>query len=732
MPLEPTENLPAIPDELYLSSFECGDITIRFPWDRKTGRIGLEVLPSMLLDQVALRRPTLSGLSYIDVIPGAGEQVAYVVDSLVQFKILGDAYSGGFAQGQTMRNSVSVESLFYDGQEIAREGEQVTITTRLRNSRNHRAEHVLSWHDGDDFFRVFTRFFNDSTSIVRLEMLSSFCLGGITPFHGEDAPNRLHVHRFRSGWSAEGRLESRTVEQLHLERSWSGHAMFSERFGQVGSMPVRKWFPFVAIEDSGAGVLWGASLAWGGSWQMEVFRQHDNLSISGGLADREFGQWMKVLEPGESIVTPKATMACVRGSLDELCDRLTRSQQRAADTHPIIEHDLPIIFNEWCTTYGNPQHNMIVRIADQLKSTKCKYLVVDAGWYKQEDVDWSQGHGDWVPNPRLFPEGLAATAAAIRERGLIPGLWFEIETVGSQSAAFSLLDHLLHRDGIPLTSGARRFWDMNDPRVVDILTKKVIDFLERCEFGYLKVDYNESVGIGSDDRNSLGEGLRRHVEGTYRFFERIRERLPDLVIENCSSGGHRLEPSFLGLTAMSSFSDAHETVEIPIIAANLHRLILPRQNQVWAVLRRSDDLKRITYSIAATFLGRMCISGEITELTGSQWNILLQAQQLYQRAIGIIKEGVSRRFGTISSSWRHPNGWQAILRRSMDGQECLVIVHAFADAPKSVRVPLSPGDWEVVGSLPNSEGKVCESHLGINIEGDFSASVHLLKKVGLN
>jgi alpha-galactosidase len=50
------------------------------------------------------------------------------------------------------------------------------------------------------------------------------------------------------------------------------------------------------------------------------------------------------------------------------------------------------------------------------------------------------------------------------------------------------------------------------------------------------------------------------------------------VIENCASGGHRLEPSFMGLTSMASFSDAHETRDIPVIAANLHRLIQPRQS----------------------------------------------------------------------------------------------------------------------------------------------------------
>ena len=176
----------------------------------------------------------------------------------------------------------------------------------------------------------------------------------------------------------------------------------------------------------------------------------------------------------------------------------------------------------------------------------------------------------------------------------------------------------------------------------------------------------------------------------------IRERLPELVIENCASGGHRLEPSMLARTAMSSFSDAHELVEIPIIAANLHRLMLPRQSQIWAVLHPTDSDQRLIYSLAATFLGRMCLSGEIAALSTAQWDLVLRAQRLYAQAAPIIKHGRSRRFGEMGESWRHPRGWQAVVRESADGREALVVIHTFADAPAALEVPLpSGGGWQL-------------------------------------
>lgn len=711
-----------------LSTFTLGDLTICYRHDEASGAVGLDLFPTALQERLAVRRETLLEAPE-DQLPGIPNGRAWKVDPLVHLKIVGDRAGGGFSQGRTMRSAPSIERFEFDSQHEKREGDQTTVVTVLKSEEGFRLEHRLSWYDGDAAVQIETRFINGSPHPVTLEMLSSFSLGGLTPFARDDAPGRLQVHRFRSHWSAEGRLETRSIEELHLERSWSGSGAYSERFGQVGSMPVRGWFPFVALEDTQAGVTWGAQLAWAGSWQMEIFRQHDPVCLSGGLADREFGHWMKTLAAGEVLVAPPAVLSCAHGDLDELCDRLTAVQQRAADSHPAIEHELPIIFNEWCTTWGDPSHERVSGIAKKLHGSPVKYLVIDAGWYKGDVGAWFNAQGDWIPSVKLFPQGLKATADAIREQGLIPGLWFEMETVGPNSVAFSLVDHLLKRDGIPVTVGDRRFWDLNDSFAVDYLAERVIGLLKECNFGYLKVDYNETIGLGCEG-GSLGEGLRRQIGGVYRLFERIRRELPDLVIENCSSGGHRLEPSMMGRTAMSSFSDAHETAEIPIVAAQLHRLMLPRQSQIWAVLKADDSNQRLLYSLAATFLGRMCLSGDVDHLSDEQWQIVHHAEELYGQVAPIIKNGKSRHFGKIGPSWRHPQGAQGVLRVADDGRSALLVAHAFAGAPAHLEVPLPAGDWRLESRLHDGACEIEPGLIRCHFEGDFSGQVVLLSLCG--
>ena len=717
-----TRAMPAVTH----ADFRFGDIIVRYLIDPDTDQVGLMLIPAALEPMLASRRSSLRGERFIDVLPGDDPWPACRIDPISQVKILGDPGPGGFAIGHTMRNAPSALNFRFDHQQRSLDASTHTITTTLRNADGHLLHHHLSWHEGDRALSVNMEFENATAQPVTLEMLASFSLGGITPFAGDDAPGRLIVHRFRSAWAAEGRLESRTIEELHLERSWSGAGAFSERFGQVGTMPVRKWFPFLAVEDRAAAVVWGAQLAWAGSWQMEIFRQHDELAISGGLADRESGHWMKSLAPGESLATPTATVSCVHGTLDDLCDRLTSMQRAATTRQPACDQDLPVVFNEFCTTWGDPSHDRLLAIADRLQGTGVRYLVIDAGWYRQGDAGWDGAHGDWLASPRLFPDGLAATAAAIRARGLIPGLWFEMETAGEHSAAFPLTDHLLHCDGHPITVRGRRFWDLNDPWVVEYLSARIIDQLDHCGFGYLKVDYNESIGIGCDNPISPGEGLRQQVLASYRFFDKIRARLPDLVIENCSSGGHRLEPSMLARTAMASFSDAHELPEIPIIAANLHRLMLPRQSQIWAVLHPTDSLQRLAYSLAATFLGRMCLSGGIHDLAPAAWQLTRNAIALYQRAAPIIDRGTSRIHRDIGPSWRHPTGWQAVLRHT--GDHALLVVHTFADAPEHITIPLA-GKWQVLESFGHTTASLSGQTMVITPDGDFTGSVILLHAI---
>ncbi|WMC91466.1 glycoside hydrolase family 36 protein [Kineothrix sp. MB12-C1] len=638
------------------------------------------------------------------------------IDSLVQLKVAGDIYPGGYAGGVTLRQGGSLASLQYETQYVEKDGGQTSVYTVLsyKNRATCKVTHRLCYKEGSEHLESDVTLANEGDKEISLEMLSSFSLGGISPFIQKDAHDSLKVHRLRSVWSMEGRLETRTIEELQLEPSWAGHAIRSERFGQVGSIPVNRYFPYLVVEDSVSDVFWGVQLGHNASWQMEVYRKDDGVSISGGLADREFGHWMKCVQPGESFSVPTAILSiCKGGGVDKVSQRMTAAIEEYVNQEPEIEQDLPIIFNEYCTTWGCPSDENIAGILEVIKDKGFSYFVIDCGWYKKEGIPWDIMMGDYNVSKELFPEGLEKTVQRIKEAGMKPGIWFEIENVGSASEIYNDEEHLLKRDGEVLTTSMRRFLDLRNPWVINYLNEKVIGTLKRYGFEYMKMDYNDTIGLGCDGAESLGEGLRQNMAASLEFIKRVKEEIPGIILENCASGGHRLEPLMMSLTSMASFSDAHECEEIPVIAANLHRAILPRQSQIWAVIRKEDSLKRIAYSVINTFLGRMCISGDVTELSVEQWDVIDRGMAFYKKIAPIIKHGYTYFYGSEITSYRNLKGWQGILRTSESG-EAYALFHVFEVPEGSMLKMELPAEVQAVVQEVYSDSKY-----EVTIEGNL-------------
>ena len=702
------------PSKTLLSSFVFGDQTIYYILNQPSGTVGMTLLPSALQDQF-----TLDG--------------TWMADGLVQVKLVGDGYAPAYSQGLIMHGSESSFRLKYVRQEAEESAEETTVRTVLQSARI-TAYHILRHRKGMPYLSVETRLENTSGEEQKLEYVTSFNLCDLSPAGKEERMADLHFLRLTSRWSGEGKLLRESMPELHMEPSWSRHGVNALRYGQVGSMPVRGFFPWGVVEDSRYGWCLGAQLYYPGSWQMEVYNKDDKISFAGGLADREFGHFLKVLRPGESFETPKAVIAAAMGDADEVSFRMTMAQEEALADLPETEKDLPVLFNEYCTTWGEPTEDNLKRLVQAIQGHGFRYLVIDSGWYAPKTGIWYNRQGDWEPSPDRFPNGLKETAQAIRDAGMIPGLWMEMELAGGESKAYHEKEHLfLRRDGLPLADSGNRFWDMKNPETVQYLDERVIGTLRDNGFGYLKVDYNGNYGIGPDGEESFGEELRKTVLASRDYFRRISEKIPGIVIENCASGGHRLEPSMMGVCSMASFSDAHECVHIPVIAANVHRAVLPRQSQIWAVLRASDTDRRLYYTLVNGFLGRLCVSGDVYDLSAHQWEILDRAVAFYGQCVPVIRSGKSRRYGREDQDYNHLKGWQGLVREGIRDAEdlCLAVLHRFESEENTFSVPLPAGSWRVEGVFgePETEIRLGQNSLRIQTGGDYSAAAVLLKRV---
>ena len=81
------------------------------------------------------------------------------------------------------------------------------------------------------------------------------------------------------------------------------------------------------------------------------------------------------------------------------------------------------MFNDRCTTWGYPTHDTTVAIAAEAAALGARYLVIDAGWFRDGSGAWTSEQGDCIVNPLHFLGCLAETCAAIRVQCTIHVLW---------------------------------------------------------------------------------------------------------------------------------------------------------------------------------------------------------------------------------------------------------------------------------------------------------------------
>jgi len=704
-----------------LSHFEWNDMAVSYL--RQGEKIGLAVIPAGMETRIPAHRAdlndTVAARSYTRTnkctLNAAG------VESLVQFKLR----NGMICGEDTMRNSDSVNRLHYLRQEV--DGD--AVKTYFSHPSGVQAIHTLK-HSGDaPYLEVNTELVNESKTPVDVDMLESFSLGMLSPFQTDCGCDKYVIHRFRSFWSAEGRHVAEPAEDLGLEMAWAPFAARTVRFGTRSSFPVKEFFPAVGFEDTEAKVTWLVQLAALGPWQLEVSRSNDFLNISGGFPDRQFSNWSRRLLPGEHLEGPTAILTCVAGDVQDALARTVQWTTDHAFPAPAGESDLPVLFNEFCTTWGKPASARLNPLVSALKNRDIRYFVLDAGWYCTEGSKFN-GIGDWELSTDKYPEGFGAFIQGIRDAGFIPGVWFEFEHCGQDSHFGQNREDLqMKLDGMLCRlSGDRRFLDFRNRKVWDFLDERMLKFLKTYHFGYMKVDCNiDSTGFDSD-HGSPNWGVCEWLDAVRAYFEHIREAMPELVIEICASGGHRLTPEWLRIGDMASFSDAHESEAIPLIAANTQMLIPIDRNQVWATLRKEDGENRLRYSLASGFLGRLCISGDPDQLSATQFRIVADAIAFTRKIVPLLKQGKSRVERSLSSkSYNAPAGCQ-VFRRTGDAAE-LVVIHTFHHAPGTISVKL--GEMRTPAEVFKASGtavKIAGGEMTVTGLGDADAMAVILRR----
>ena len=300
--------------------------------------------------------------------------------------------------------------------------------------------------------------------------------------------------------------------------------------------------PFFNIFRQNKGVIF--AIGWTGQWNCAITRGEDYVNIKTGLEDTHFR-----LYPGEKIRTSSFVIMnyeCDYTDSQNKWKRLVKKHFSLIGKPGRDEHG-PLCTSLWG---GMSSKGMIERI-DAIGKNKLpfEYIWIDAGWYgasKEEspdeyEGDWFDYTGDWRINTTHHPDRLSEVRKAIDRAGKKFLLWFEPERVRKGTPiAKQHPEYLLENpDGSPnmlLNLGNAEAWQY----CFDVLSERIETLKIDCyrqDFNFMPLEIWRKND--TDDRRGITE--IKHIMGLYRLWDCLLEKFPHLIIDNCASGGRRID-----------------------------------------------------------------------------------------------------------------------------------------------------------------------------------------------
>ena len=518
---------------------------------------------------------------------------------------------------------------------------------------------VFNEYMGCSSVRIYTEVKNIAEEEIVLEEVSAFVFTGFGE-KGIDSANNLYFTRFTQSHHAECQPRRFSFQELGLFRA-NNESQKRIAFANIGSWSTKEELPQGIIEDTEKSSFIMFQIESNSSWYYEIADKQKQYYLYLGGANLPFGGWSKALQKGEIYRTPFVALSFGK-SLNDVIGEMT-NYRRQISGKCAVDSYLPAIFNEYMhLSWDSPTEENTKKLAPIVAKTGVEYYVIDCGWHNEEDGDKVYPYiGQWKQSRVRFPHGIKATTDYIRSLGMKPGLWIEPEVIGiycKDMLAYYDDDCFLQRNGKRLAVMGRHFLDFRAKKVVEYLSETIRRMVEDYGADYIKFDYNQDCGVGTDYLAiCVGDGLEKCAEAYLKWVDDMRTRFPSVLFETCSSGGMRMDYKTLSHFSIVSTSDQTDYLKYPYIAGNILSSVLPEQAAVWSYpvgvgeigkplpydakwVQENISNERIIMSMINSFLGRMHLASHLELLSEEQFTFVKEGVEYYNSLTEAKKSGM--------------------------------------------------------------------------------------------
>jgi alpha-galactosidase len=400
--------------------------------------------------------------------------------------------------------------------------------------------------DGTSILTRYISLTNQSAAPMNVSALAPMCGGlEVVPAwseyqEGTPDPERLYSLGYMesSSWGQEGLFRWHPLPNAGFDI-----------FGRYRRDRYRQ--PMFMLRNHALGSFFTAQLGWSGGFAFHFDLCTDAVDKGASLYFKvalDSPKPMLVLAPGESYRSPSVHIGCLQGDLDDAVHAMHTHIRASVFTLPDARGR-----KGWIEAGVGPERIMdsaaIAHIADTAAAVGAEAVIIDAGWYcppGTEGSEWHRRSGDWFADPVKHPDDFKKVREPIHERGMLFGLWLDAERIGSLSRIFAE-----HPDWVArryVTGAKTSMLDMTMPEVAEWVEQQIGRLVDAYGIDLFRLDYNILSGetFLKIRRGGIDEcGTIRYDEAVNRMYRNLRLKYPDVVFENCASGGARADLGFM-------------------------------------------------------------------------------------------------------------------------------------------------------------------------------------------
>ncbi len=532
--------------------------------------------------------------------------------------------------------------------------------------------------------------------------------------------------------------------QLMREEVHPGKKVLESRRGNT-SHQANPWFALdyrgQANEDNGR--VWFGAIGWSGNWKL-VIEQTPNqqVRVTGGYNDFDFGY---LLRSGEKLETPAFVGGYTDQGFGEASRLFHRFQREVLAPDRTNPHPRPVLYNSWEATLFDVNEAGQKSLAEKAAQIGVELFVMDDGWFGARNDDRA-GLGDWVVNPKKFPQGLNGLIDAVNNLGMKFGLWVEPEMINPNSDLYRKHpDWAINFPGRPRTEGRNQL-------ILNLARQEVKEHIyavlekllaENPNIAFLKWDMNRHFtepGWGEAPKEEQKKIYVKYVNNVYEIFDRLRAKYPKIEIESCSGGGGRVDLGILKRVDEVWTSDNTEAFDRLRIQEGFSFAYAPKMMMDWVtdVPNMNGRITPLKYRFLVAMQGALGIGSNLNQWKDEDFALATKMVSTYKKIRGTVQQGKLYRLSSpregesTANQYVSEDGKQAVLfafRQAQQFNRLLPPVY-FKGLDPAAKYKIQTIDDKMTETQTEASGSfLMNQGLNLKLGGDFDSTMIILERI---